>query len=341
MVNEIVTYMAGENEVILTDDTIRNYLVSGNGKITDQELMMFKKLCQYQKLNPFLREVYIIKYGNYPAATVTGKETFLKRANRNPLYKGHETGISEDGKIAWAKVYKEGYEVPITCEVDYDEYVGLKDGNPNKMWASKARTMLKKVALVQALREAFPEDLGGLYSPEEINTVTEELTTVEVKQPNTTQPRYHSHRNDYVKGEEKKKPNVAQQAKEDYIKNEDKKEPIQSPQNEATDTEGEVVVKITEIAYKKGNKKNGQEWKKYSITGSDGVVYSTFSDTDAQEAKKAKEEGLEVVIIYTPQEFRDKTYYNIETLIIDTADAVTDIDEKAADAALDELVDSG
>ena len=52
---------------------------------------------------------------------------------------------------------------------DY-EYVGKKkDGSVNKMWKSKPRTMLKKVALVQTLNKDFPEVFGGMYSQEEIN----------------------------------------------------------------------------------------------------------------------------------------------------------------------------
>ena len=62
----------------------------------------------------------------------------------------------------------EGFAVPIRVEVDYEEYVGKKkSGEINSMWTNKPKTMLKKVALVQALREAFPEDLGGMYSKEE------------------------------------------------------------------------------------------------------------------------------------------------------------------------------
>jgi len=172
-----------KGEVRINSNTVRTYLVSGKGKPSDQEIMMFLSLCKYQGLNPFLREVYLIKYAdNAPAAMVTGKEAFLKRASRNAKYEGHETGISDDGKIAWAQVHVKGYKVPIKSEVDYDEYVGLKDGKPNKMWASKGRTMLKKVALVQALREAFPEDLGGMYSQEEINTVDEPLSTTPVQE---------------------------------------------------------------------------------------------------------------------------------------------------------------
>lgn len=187
----IVKYhsMTGQ-EIILSPEIVRNYLVNGDPtKVTDQEIMMFLTLCKYQKLNPFLREAYLIKYGN-KMTIVTGKETFLKRAVKNPNYQGHRTGITEDGQTAWAEVYVQGYEVPIKCEVDYQEYVGTKDEYkngkptgrkiPNQMWSEKPRTMLKKVALVQALREAFPEDFGGMYSPEEINTIKDELPTNEV-----------------------------------------------------------------------------------------------------------------------------------------------------------------
>jgi phage recombination protein Bet len=173
-------------KVTLTPEIIRKYLVSGTAPVSDSEIVMFINLCKFQRLNPFLREVYLVKYSDKaPASMVTGKETFLKRAMRNPKYRGHKTGISEDGKMAWAEVYVHEYAVPIRCEVDYDEYVATKDewvnnkptGRkiPNKTWAEKPKTMLKKVALVQALREAFPEDLGGMYSQEEINSIQETL----------------------------------------------------------------------------------------------------------------------------------------------------------------------
>jgi phage recombination protein Bet len=178
---EIIKYQSSSGEITLSPGIIRKYLVAGQGNVTDKEIMMFLALCKYQKLNPFLREVYLIKYGTETATMVTGKETFLKRAMKNEKYAGHETGMSTDGKKAWAKIHLHGYKVPIMCEVDYSEYVGLKkDGTPNRMWKSKPRTMLKKVALVQALREAFPDDLGGMYSQEEINTIDQPLPIDEV-----------------------------------------------------------------------------------------------------------------------------------------------------------------
>lgn len=183
-------YDSNGEKVKLSPATVRNYLVNGGGNVTDQEIMMYLTLCRYQHLNPFLKEVYLIKYGNAPATIVTGKDLFMKRANRNPNYAGKKAGIivanKENGAITeregtvyipeteeliggWAKVYIKGHAEPEYASVSYTEYVGRKsDGTINSQWATKPATMIRKVALVQALREAFPEDFGGLYSPEEM-----------------------------------------------------------------------------------------------------------------------------------------------------------------------------
>lgn len=180
-------YMANNEEVRLSASMVRKYLVSGEGAVTDQEVMMFMTLCKYQHLNPFLREAYLVKYGNSPATIVTGKDTFTKRAERNPKYKGKAAGIivqKADGNIdyregtlrldgekivgGWAKIYIKDREPEMTT-VSFEEYAGRKkDGSLNSQWASKPATMIRKVAVVQGLREAFPEDFGGLYSPEEM-----------------------------------------------------------------------------------------------------------------------------------------------------------------------------
>ena len=171
--NEIIKYQAGEDTITLSPDIIRKSLVSGDGTVTDQEIAMFLKLCEYQHLNPFLKEVYLIKYGSSPATMITGKATFLKRAYNHPKYRGHKTGISTDGLTAWAEVYVDEYTTPIKCEVDYDEYVGKKkDGSITKIWRTKPVTMLTKVSKAQAKREANPEDLARLYLSEEFDQET-------------------------------------------------------------------------------------------------------------------------------------------------------------------------
>ena len=66
----LTTYKVNGEEVQLSIPMIKKYLVSGNGNITDQEAMMFLSLCRFQKLNPFVRDAYCIKYGNSDPATL-------------------------------------------------------------------------------------------------------------------------------------------------------------------------------------------------------------------------------------------------------------------------------
>ena len=76
----------------------------------------------------------------------------------------------------WAKAFVKGYENPIEVSVSLNEYIGLKkDGTVNSNWQKRPASMIRKVALVHALREAFPEDLGGMYAAEETNEVEENL----------------------------------------------------------------------------------------------------------------------------------------------------------------------
>lgn len=204
----IAEYDSNGEKIRLSPTIIRNYLVSGDaGNVTEQEVMLFLMLCKSQHLNPFLREAYLIKYGTQPATLVTGKDLFTKRASRNPKYMGKAAGIivqdSNTGEISeregtfhtpneviiggWAKIYIKGHEQPEYASVAFDEYAGRKkDGSLNSQWSTKPATMIRKVALVQALREAFPEDYEGLYSPEEIPDAAEVVlndTTTAIPQP--------------------------------------------------------------------------------------------------------------------------------------------------------------
>lgn len=186
--NAIVEYKSNGETVKLSFGMIRRYLVNGGGNVTDQEVMMFLNLCRFQHLNPFLKECYLIKYGNYDASIVVSKDVFIKRAMKNPIYNGMLGGIivlDPDGNLieregsfwlntetlvgGWAKVFLKGIDYPIYKSVRLEDYEGkTKDGKPNSMWSTKGSTMIAKVAQMQALREAFPDDLAGMYAQEEI-----------------------------------------------------------------------------------------------------------------------------------------------------------------------------
>lgn len=234
-----VEYDTESGKVRLSPEIVKRYLVSGDpSKVTDAEVLMFLKLCQYQKLNPFLREAYLIKYGDEPATIVVGKETFTKRASKCELCAGWQAGVivrkynrvneikrkliekiktvtaNEDEKKllinfvdyvveliktseyeleyrvgtlvqsdeelvgGWAKVFRKDWAVPIEISVSLQEYIRKKkDGQPTRSWREMPATMIRKVALVQALREAFPEQFQGMYALEEMPVDSAQLPT--------------------------------------------------------------------------------------------------------------------------------------------------------------------
>lgn len=190
-----VKYETEKGEVALTIDMVRNFLVSGKPEmVSDSEIVMFLNLAKYQKLNPFLREIYLVKWSSNQAATmVVGKDVFTKRAFHNPRFKGMEVGIivttaqniqyrkgtfiAPNEKLAggYAKIFIEGWDIPLEHTVSLEEY-----NTGKSLWQQKPATMIRKVAMVQALREAFPDDFQGLYDESEM-AVDEPLPTSEVR----------------------------------------------------------------------------------------------------------------------------------------------------------------
>lgn len=181
---DVVKYDSGFGMVELTPDTVKQYLVKGNGAVTDQEVILFAKMCEAQKLNPFVTgEVYLIKFGSQPAQMVVGYDTYKRRAEENPTYLFKESGIvvqrgneivqkagaciypTETLVGGWCKVHKvkNDREVVTYKEVGFSEY-----NKGNAIWKEKPCTMIEKVAISQALRESFPKDYEGLYTAEEL-----------------------------------------------------------------------------------------------------------------------------------------------------------------------------
>lgn len=181
----VSTFTAGGQEISLSVDIIKRQICPN---ATDQEAMYFLALCKSQGLNPFVRDAYMIKYGNQAAQMVVGKDAYMKRAESIPEYDGLEAGViamNEKGNIeyrqgalvllteevvgGWCVVYRKDKK-PTRIEVTFNEYVQRKsDGSINSMWSTKPATMIRKVAISQALREAFPNAYGNTYAEEEIS----------------------------------------------------------------------------------------------------------------------------------------------------------------------------
>lgn len=138
---------------------------------TDAELNMFLEICKATQLNPFKKEIWFIKnVRTGDVQIMTGINGFLSIANNNPLFDGMEVSVEEkDGKpfSSTAKVYRKDRKYPSVATVYLQEYF-RPSTTGRGMWEKMPRTMLQKVAKSVALREAFPQELNGLYSEEEL-----------------------------------------------------------------------------------------------------------------------------------------------------------------------------
>jgi len=159
----------------LTTATIKKFICPN---ANDQELILGLQICKSMNLNPLKREVYLIKYSqntDEKMSIVTGYEVYLKRAERSGKYMGMKCwteGAIKDGNLKGCiEVYRKGWDKPLYHEVEYAEYVGRKkDGSITKFWSGKPKTMIKKVAIAQGFRLAFPDELDGMpYTDAEID----------------------------------------------------------------------------------------------------------------------------------------------------------------------------
>ena len=195
MANELITkYETAFGTVELSPDTVKKYLAKGQN-FTDQEIKLFIELCRYQKLNPFVNEAYLIKFGS-ECQMIVGYSAYVRRAEDYPDYSRRIDGITvkrgdqivqKPGQCVypgetlvggWCEIFKFKQGIEMSCglvEVQLEEYIQKKsDGTPNTNWKNKPATMIHKVAVSQALRAAFPKDFAGLYIPEESHVLIQD-----------------------------------------------------------------------------------------------------------------------------------------------------------------------
>jgi phage recombination protein Bet len=106
--------------------------------------------------------------------SIVSIDGFRSIATSTGLYDGQdEPEYQYDAKdgllLARVRVYRKGIPRPFVGAARWSEYVQTdKDGRPSSMWQKMGHTMLAKCAEALALRRAFPEMLGGLYTGDEM-----------------------------------------------------------------------------------------------------------------------------------------------------------------------------
>ncbi len=150
--------------------------------ITDGEVELFMHQCKKLGLDPFLKQIHPVKRWDSTlkreAMTIQvgidGYRLIAERTGRYVPGKEPEFVYDKEGCLVCARSYikkqtQDGVWHEVCASAHYSEYVALKkDGKPNMMWATKPHIMLSKCAEAMALRKAFPAELSGLYTKEEM-----------------------------------------------------------------------------------------------------------------------------------------------------------------------------
>lgn len=192
MSNELTHITQSSTEISTVGvDLLTDYLDAMGlaSKLTAPEKKQFLHIAQHFQLNPFKREIYATKYADQ-FSIIVGYEVYLKRAERSGQLDGWKTEFTYDDKgnlfSCVITIYRKDRKHPFEWEVFYDEQVQTtKDGRITKFW-QKGRQQLRKVAISQGFRIAFPDELGGMpYTSDELGADVQE-TTAEVVQDAAT-----------------------------------------------------------------------------------------------------------------------------------------------------------
>lgn len=160
----------------------------GVANAASADLAVFFHYAVKTGLDPFARQIYMIeRYSNGRTIQTiqTGIDGFRLIARRAADHAAETFSISDtlwcgdDGhwRDVWLKdghpsaskvtVFRAGQ--PFSAVALFSEYAGTKKGGGlSSMWATKGAMMLGKCAEALALRKAFPQDLSGVYSADEM-----------------------------------------------------------------------------------------------------------------------------------------------------------------------------
>ena len=253
-------------------DLIKRQVAVG---VTDDELRLFLYQCQRTGLDALTKQIYAIKRGGR-LTIQTAIDGFRLIAQRTGDYRGQvgpfwcgangiwaDVWLSNEPPVA-AKVgvWRKEFQEPVWGVARTDAYAARNErGQLSGLWRTMADTMVAKCAEALALRKAFPHELSGIYSGDEIAEQAVDHETGEIVQAPRQIP--------------KPKP-----------------QPKADPQPAGPQT---IIAKVLGVL-KRPMKSGGERY----VLSTDPIgTYITDRLEDATTAKAAQEAGLPIEITYT------------------------------------------
>jgi phage recombination protein Bet len=157
---------------------------------SNDELRLFAYACQRTGLDPFSKQIYAIKRGGRMTiqAGIDGLRAIAERTGQLDGSETYWCGDDGDWRDVWLSnkppaaaktiIHRKGASHPfvgVARFADYNAGQGL--------WSKMGAAMIAKCSEALALRKAFPADMSGVYSTDEMQQVEIEPVTVTTTAP--------------------------------------------------------------------------------------------------------------------------------------------------------------